>query len=62
MRPKCRLNLVDVAGGTGDIAFRAQKRAQRLSSDLTAHVIDANTEMVRSAAPVPRGKTCRSVF
>lgn len=47
MRPKCRLNLVDVAGGTGDIAFRAHKRAMRLHSDLTAHVIDANTEMVR---------------
>ena len=47
MRPNTPLHLVDVAGGTGDIAFRAIKRGQRLNTPVTAEVIDANEQMVR---------------
>ncbi len=47
IRPNSHLRLVDVAGGTGDIAFRAVTRAQKLRSTLKACVIDANTQMVR---------------
>ena len=47
MRPAAALRLIDVAGGTGDIAFRAAARAGRLGSTLSAQVVDANAEMVR---------------
>lgn len=47
MRPNTPLHLVDVAGGTGDIAFRAVKRGQKLNTPVTAQVIDANEQMVR---------------
>lgn len=47
MRPNTPLHLVDVAGGTGDIAFRAMARGQKLNSPVTAEVIDANEQMVR---------------
>lgn len=50
LRPNSQLRLVDVAGGTGDIAFRAVARAQKLGSRLSAQVIDANAEMVRVGA------------
>lgn len=39
--------LVDIAGGTGDIAFRACDRAARLGLSLDVQVIDANAEMLR---------------
>ena len=48
MRPKARLRLVDVAGGTGDIALRAHARAQKLGTALDAYIIDANAEMMRA--------------
>ena len=41
----CRM--VDIAGGTGDIAFRACDRAARLGLTLNVQVIDANAEMLR---------------
>lgn len=47
MRPHTPLHLVDVAGGTGDIAFRAVARGQKINSPVTAQVIDANEQMVR---------------
>ncbi len=47
LRPQSRLHLVDVAGGTGDIAFRAMARCRRLNTQLHAQVIDANEQMVR---------------
>ncbi len=47
LRPKTDLHLVDVAGGTGDIAFRALARCGKLNSQLHAQVIDANEQMVR---------------
>ena len=47
MRPNAPLHLVDVAGGTGDIAFRAIARGQKINSPVTAQVIDANEQMVR---------------
>ena len=50
LRPEADLRLVDVAGGTGDIAFRALARAEKLNSTLKAQVIDANAEMVRVGA------------
>ena len=48
MRPRTTLQLVDVAGGTGDIALRAQARAQKLGATLDAHIIDANAEMMKA--------------
>ena len=48
MRPHTTLQLVDVAGGTGDIALRAQARARRLGASLDAHIIDANAEMMKA--------------
>ena len=47
LRPNSAMRLIDVAGGTGDIAFRAGERAARINSQLSAQVIDANTQMVR---------------
>ena len=47
IRPNTPLHLIDVAGGTGDIAFRAIARGHKLNSPLTAQVIDANEQMVR---------------
>lgn len=47
MRPHTPLHLVDVAGGTGDIAFRAIARGAKLNSPVIAQVIDANEQMVR---------------
>ena len=47
IRPNTPLHLVDVAGGTGDIAFRAMARGRKLNAPVTAHVIDANEQMVR---------------
>lgn len=47
MRPNAPLHLVDVAGGTGDIAFRARARGRKINSPLYAQVIDANEQMVR---------------
>lgn len=47
MRPNTPLHMVDVAGGTGDIAFRGVARGQKINSPITAHVIDANEQMVR---------------
>ena len=44
------LHMVDIAGGTGDIAFRAARAARRLGTPLTVQVIDANTEMLRVGA------------
>ena len=41
-------HLVDMAGGTGDIALRAQARAQKLAAPLSAHIIDANSEMMKA--------------
>lgn len=47
LRPRADLSMVDVAGGTGDIAFRALARADKIGSRLRAQVIDANEQMVR---------------
>lgn len=47
MRPDTPLQLIDVAGGTGDIAFRAQARGQKINSPVTARIIDANEQMLR---------------
>lgn len=47
MRPEADLRLVDVAGGTGDIAFRACQRGHKINTNVQAQVIDANAEMVR---------------
>jgi demethylmenaquinone methyltransferase/2-methoxy-6-polyprenyl-1,4-benzoquinol methylase len=48
MRPHSKLQLVDVAGGTGDIALRAHARAQKCGTLLDAHIIDANAEMMKA--------------
>lgn len=48
MRPHSDIELIDVAGGTGDIALRAHARAQKLGARLTAHIIDANAEMMKA--------------
>ena len=47
IRPHTQLRLVDVAGGTGDIAFRTVARGAKLNSAVSAQVIDANEQMVR---------------
>ena len=47
LRPGRDLALADVAGGTGDIAFRALARSRKIGANLTAQVIDANQQMVR---------------
>ena len=47
LRPDSTLSLVDVAGGTGDIAFRAVDRCRKRGGRLSASVIDANEQMVR---------------
>ena len=47
MRPNAPQQLIDVAGGTGDIAFRAIARGQKINAPITAQVIDANEQMVR---------------
>lgn len=47
IRPHADLRLVDVAGGTGDIAFRAVARGRKLHASVRAQVIDANEQMVR---------------
>ena len=48
MRPHSKLQLVDVAGGTGDIVLRAHARAQKCGTLLDAHIIDANAEMMKA--------------
>ncbi|NCF78733.1 MAG: ubiquinone/menaquinone biosynthesis methyltransferase, partial [Alphaproteobacteria bacterium] len=48
MRPHSKLQLVDVAGGTGDIGLRAHARAQKCGTLLDAHIIDANAEMMKA--------------
>jgi demethylmenaquinone methyltransferase/2-methoxy-6-polyprenyl-1,4-benzoquinol methylase len=48
MRPHSKLQRVDVAGGTGDIALRAHARAQKCGTLLDAHIIDANAEMMKA--------------
>lgn len=48
MRPHSKLQLVDVAGGTGDIAMRAHAHAQKCGTLLDAHIIDANAEMMKA--------------
>ena len=48
MRPHSKLQLIDVAGGTGDIALRAHARAQKCGTLLDAHIIDANAEMMKA--------------
>lgn len=48
LRPHSKLQLVDVAGGTGDIALRAHARAQKCGTLLDAHIIDANAEMMKA--------------
>ena len=40
------LRLIDMAGGTGDIAFRACQRAEKLGSQISVQVVDANEQMV----------------
>jgi len=44
------LHMADIAGGTGDIAFRAARAAARVATPLSVMVIDANTEMLRVGA------------
>lgn len=44
------MQMADIAGGTGDIAFRAMRAAARFSTPLNVRVIDANTEMLRVGA------------
>lgn len=41
------LHMADIAGGTGDIAFRAARAAHRGATPIQIQVIDANTEMLR---------------
>jgi demethylmenaquinone methyltransferase/2-methoxy-6-polyprenyl-1,4-benzoquinol methylase len=53
IRPRTHLQLIDVAGGTGDIALRALARAAKLGSTLDAHIIDANAEMMRAGRARP---------
>lgn len=48
IRPRSAQHLIDMAGGTGDIALRAQARAQKLGAQLSAHIIDANSEMMKA--------------
>ena len=48
IRPQASQHLVDIAGGTGDIALRAQAYAKRRGSTLSAHIIDANSEMMKA--------------
>jgi len=48
IRPRSDQHLIDMAGGTGDIALRAQARARKLGSHLSAHIIDANSEMMKA--------------
>jgi demethylmenaquinone methyltransferase/2-methoxy-6-polyprenyl-1,4-benzoquinol methylase len=48
IRPKNDMRFLDVAGGTGDIAFRIQKRLEQqnaVQSDIT--ICDLDTEMLR---------------
>ena len=47
IRPNTEIRLIDVAGGTGDIAFKALARATGSGGRLSAQVIDANQQMVR---------------
>ena len=44
------MQMADIAGGTGDIAFRSMRAAARSSTPLIVQVIDANTEMLRVGA------------
>ena len=44
------LHMADIAGGTGDIAFRAARVAAGFATPLNVQVIDANTEMLRVGA------------
>jgi len=44
------LHHVDLAGGTGDIAFRAAARAHTLGSQLAVKVVDINEAMLRVGA------------
>ncbi len=44
------MQMADIAGGTGDIAFRAMRAAARLSTPLNVQVIDSNTEMLHVGA------------
>ena len=44
------LQMADIAGGTGDVAFRAMRMAARIATPLNVQVIDANTEMLRVGA------------
>ena len=44
------IQMADIAGGTGDIAFRAVRAAARGATPLNVQVVDANTEMLRVGA------------
>jgi len=50
------LQMADIAGGTGDIAFRAMRAAARIATPLNVQVIDANTEMLRVGAKRARSE------
>jgi demethylmenaquinone methyltransferase / 2-methoxy-6-polyprenyl-1,4-benzoquinol methylase len=46
LNPQPRLKCLDVAGGTGDIAFRIAKAARRRGGDADITVCDINAEML----------------
>jgi demethylmenaquinone methyltransferase/2-methoxy-6-polyprenyl-1,4-benzoquinol methylase len=48
IRPQASETLrhIDMAGGTGDVAFRASQRAEKLGSQISVQVVDANEQMV----------------
>ena len=54
------LHLLDLAGGTGDIAFRAAKHAQKLGCPLKLQVLDINPAMLHIGAQRSRQQGCAS--
>ena len=44
--PQQNYKIIDVAGGTGDIAFRLAKKAQKMNAKINVEVADMNQEML----------------
>lgn len=45
-KPNYGYNIIDVAGGTGDIAFKISKKADSLNSQAKIEVVDINQQML----------------
>ena len=46
LKPRPPMHLVDLAGGTGDVAYRVLERAGRRGGDVQATVVDINARML----------------